>query len=96
MTTMERIDKLSSERSRLYRNTHTSRRTAPKLKQRIAKITGELDQLWDLRRSERIGRPDGIDLLVDRSYKQTYGDGYRDAVAPAAVEEAQDAMKLVA
>ncbi len=96
MTTMERIDKLSSERSRLYRNTHTSRRSAPKLKQRIAKITGELDQLWDLRRRERIGRLDGIDLLVDRSYVKIYGDDYRDAVAPATVEHEQDAMALVA
>ncbi len=96
MTTMQRIDKLSSERSRLYSSTHTSRRAAPKLKQRIAKITGELDQLWELRRSERIGRLDGIDLLVDRSYKQTYGDGYRDAVAPAAVEEEGQQIALVA
>jgi hypothetical protein len=96
MTTMERIDKLSSERSRLYRSTHTSRRDAPKLKQRIAKITGELDQLWELRRRERIGRLDGIDLIVDQAYTHTYGKGYRDAVAPAAVEEEQDAMELVA
>ncbi len=96
MTTMERIDRLSKERSRLYRSANGSRRSAPKLKERIAKITGELDQLWELRRRERIGRLEGIDLLVERSYVNIYGDDYRDAVAPATVEDEQDAMELVA
>ncbi len=96
MTTMERIDRLSDERSRLYRSAVSSRRGAPSLKERIAKITGELDQLWELRRRERIGRLDGIDLLVESSYARIYGDDYRDAIAPAAVEEAPDAMALVA
>lgn len=96
MTTMERIDRLSDERSRLYRSAVSSRRGAPNLKERIAKITGELDQLWELRRRERIGRLDGIDLLVESAYARIYGDDYRDAIAPAAVEEAPDAMALVA
>ena len=96
MTTIERIDKLSNERSRLYRIALASRRGDMELKQRVAKITGELDQLWDLRRRERVGRLDGIDLLVERSYAQIYGDDYRDVVAPAAVEEEGQQIALVA
>ena len=96
MTTIERIDKLSNERSRLYRIALESRRGDVELKQRVAKITGELDQLWDLRRRERVGRLDGIDLLVERSYAQIYGDDYRDSVAPAAVEEEGQQIALVA
>ena len=96
MTTMERIDQLSEERSRLYRSANSSRRRAPALKERIAKITGELDQLWELRRRERVGHLDGIDLLVERTYARTYGEDYLNTVAPAAVEEEQDAVALVA
>ncbi len=96
MTTIERIDQLSNERSRLYRIALDSRRGDVELKQRVAKITGELDQLWDLRRRERVGQLDGIDLLVERSYVKTYGEDYRDAVAPAAVEEEGQQIALVA
>jgi len=94
MTTIERIDKLSNERTRLYRLGKDSRRAKGTLKERVAQITAELDQLWDLRRLERIGRPEGIDLLVERSYAQIYGDNYRDRVAPVPTDE-QD-MALVA
>ena len=96
MTTIERIDKLSNERSRLYRIAKDSRRAKGTLKERVAQITGELDQLWDLRRRERIGRLDGIDLLVERSYAKIYGDDYRDVVAPPAVEEESRQIALVA
>jgi len=96
MTTIERIDQLSNERTRLYRIALDSRRGDAELKHRVAEITGELDQLWDLRRRERVGQLDGIDLLVERSYTQIYGDDYRDAVAPAAVEEEGQAIALVA
>lgn len=96
MTTKERIDQLSEERSRLYRFAPASRRRDTELKQRVAEITDELNQLWDLRRRERIGRLDGIDLLVERSYARIYGDDYRDVVAPAAVEEEGQQIALVA
>ncbi|MCI0856632.1 MAG: hypothetical protein J4N98_08065 [Chloroflexi bacterium] len=96
MTTKERIDQLSEERSRLYRFAPASRRRDTELKQRVAEITDELNQLWDLRRRERIGRLDGIDLLVERSYARVYGDDYRDVVAPAAVEEEGQQIALVA
>ena len=94
MTTIERIDRLSNERTRLYRLGKDSRHAKGTLKERVAQITAELDQLWDLRRLERIGRPDGIDLLVERSYAQIYGDNYRDRVAPMAADEKD--MALVA
>ena len=96
MTTIERIDQLSDERSRIYRVATASRLGDVALKQRVGEITAELDQLWDLRRRERIGRLDGIDLLVERSYAQIYGDDYRDVVAPAAVEEEGQQIALVA
>ena len=96
MTTNERIDQLSEERSRLYRFAPASRRRDTELKQRVAEITDELNQLWDLRRRGRIGRLDGIDLLVERSYARVYGDDYRDVVAPAAVEEEGQQIALVA
>ncbi len=96
MTTIQRIDLLSDERSRLYRVALDSRRGDDGLKQRIREITAELDQLWDLRRRERVGQLDGIDLLVEKSYAEIYGDDYRDVVAPAAVEEEGQAVALVA
>lgn len=96
MTTIERIDQLSNERTRLYQIALDSRRGDRELKQRVAMITSELDQLWDLRRRERVGKLDGIDLLVERSYVQTYGEDYRDAIAPLAVEEEGQQIALVA
>lgn len=95
-TTIERIDKLSTERTHLYRIGRKSRRGKGDLKRRVAQITAELEQLWDLRRRERIGRPDGIDLLVERSYTEIYGDDYRDAVTPIVVEDERDQVALVA
>ena len=94
--TIDRIDQLSDQRSRLYRLALDSRRGDDQLKQHIRDITAELDKLWDLRRRERVGKLDGIDLLVERSYVNAYGQDYRDAVAPAAVEEEGQAVALVA
>jgi hypothetical protein len=95
-TTIQSIDQLSIERSRLYRIALDPRRGDEEVKQHIKDLTAELDQLWDLRRRERVGQLDGIDLLVDKSYAEIYGDNYRDAVAPAAVEEEGQAVALVA
>ncbi len=95
-TTIQRIDQLSDKRSRLYRLALDSRRGDRELTLHIKEITAELDQLWDLRRRERVGQLDGIDLLVERSYAKVYGDDYRDAVAPVAVEEEGQAVALVA
>ena len=95
-TTIQRIDQLSDERSRLYRFVPDARKDKDDLKQHIREITSELDQLWDLRRRERVGQLDGIDLLIERSYAQIYGEDFRDVVSPAAVEEESKPVALVA
>jgi hypothetical protein len=92
MNTLQQIDRLSEERSRLYRQALGERRKDPEVKQRIADITAELDLLWDVRRQERVGKLEGIDLLVEQSYSRIYGDKYRDVVAPVAVEAEQEAV----
>ncbi len=95
-TTIQRIDRLSHERSRPDRLVLDSQRSDRGMQHRIAEITGELDQLWVLRHRERVGKLSGIDLLVERSYAQNHGEDNRDAVAPPAVEEQQDTIALVA
>ena len=78
----KRINQLSAERSELYRQRDNGRRHDANVLRRIQEISGELDGLWDERRRERVGRLDGIDLLVDRVYARAYGEDYDDAVAP--------------
>ncbi len=95
-TTIQRIDQLSQERSRLYGIALDSQRGDRELTRRVKEIAAELDQLWDMRRRERAGKLDGLDLLVDQAYASIYGEDYADAVAPPAVEEEGVAMALVA
>lgn len=89
--TIDRINQLSAERSELFRRASNGRRGDPVVRDRIAAIDAELATLWQQRRTERAGRREGIDLLVDRSYAQAYGRNYEDAIAPPAVgdEEAE-------
>jgi hypothetical protein len=96
MTTIDRINQLSSERTRLYSRAGNGRRGDTALLQRIHEIDAELKALWQRRRQERAGRPEGIDLLVERSYEQAYGRGFDDAVAPVPVAEAADARLAAA
>ena len=91
MTTIERINELTEERSRLYRLATNGRTGDTKVLQRIAEITRALDLLWEQRRHERVGRREGIDLLVDRVYQEIYGARYEDAIRPPAVGEPEDA-----
>ena len=86
--TMERINTLSAKRAELYRTALNGGGAG--VRQRIKDVTAELDELWDRRREERVGRLEGIDLLVDQSYAQLYGKSYQDAVAPPSVGEAED------
>ena len=86
--TMERINGLAAKRAELYRTAST--RGGAGVRQRIKSLTAELDELWDQRRQERIGKLEGIDLLVERSYAQLYGSNFQDAVAPPSVSEAED------
>lgn len=97
MDTLQRIDQLSEERSRLYRLGLGERRNDPEVRERISEITLELDKLWELRRRERVGRPEGIDRVVEEAYARIYGDDYlhNAPLAPEA-EEAREDVALVA
>lgn len=86
--TMERINSLSAKRAELYRTALSG--GGADIRQRIKDVTAELDELWDRRREERVGRLEGIDLLVERSYARVYGSNFQDAVAPPSVSEAED------
>jgi hypothetical protein len=90
MTTMERINRLTEERARLYRLATNGRRGDPAARERIDEITRTLDELWAQRRQERIGRREGIDRLVDRVYEEIYGERYEDTIKPPAVGEPED------
>jgi len=89
-STIDRINQLSAERSRLFLQAGNGRRGDSKVLLRIHQISAELERLWDERRRERAGRRDGIDLLVDRAYQETYGRDFEDAVSPPAVSEADE------
>lgn len=85
--TLERINQLSAERQHLYVEAgtgHTGRGN------RIGDLTRELDTLWELRRRERVGQADGIDLLVERSYAQLYGEDFAEVVSPPSVADGED------
>ena len=86
--TMKRINSLSAKRADLYRTALNGGGAG--VRQRIKDVTAELDELWDRRREERVGKLEGIDLLVERSYAQLYGSNFQDAVAPPSVSEAED------
>jgi hypothetical protein len=92
--TMDRINQLSTERTKLF--VSAGRRSDPALLERIHQIEGELASLWEARRQERAGRRDGIDLFIDRAYEHTYGRGYEEVVSPTAVAEEKDAVALAA
>lgn len=94
--TMERINQLSAERSRLFGQASNGRRGDPKVLLSIHQLDLELERLWDERRRERAGRRDGIDLLVDRAYEETYGSDYEEAVSPLPVAETAETRLPVA
>lgn len=86
--TMERINSLSAKRAELYGIALDG--GGADVRRRIKNLTAELAGLWDRRRKERVGSLEGVDLLVERSYAQIYGERYQDAVAPPRVSEAED------
>ncbi len=91
--TMERINELSVERGRLYRQAGNGRRGDAEVLRRIKQLSDEIDRLWAERRIELAGRREGIDLLVDHVYQETYGRGYEEVVFPTPVAEPEDARK---
>jgi hypothetical protein len=90
METMERINQLSAERAVLYRQASNGHRRDKAVLARIKEISAEIDQLWAQRRVDRIGRREGIDLVIDRVYESTYGKDYENSVSPTGVAEADD------
>jgi hypothetical protein len=84
--TLNRINKLCRERSELYRGNGRCRLRGSALRARVAAIDGELRMLWERRRRERVGRLEGIDLLIHRVYEGLYGPSY-DAVPIPVCEE---------
>ena len=86
-TTIDRINELSAERGRLFRQAGNGRRGDAEVLRRIKEVSEEIGRLWEERRAERAGRRDGIDLLVDRAYQDAYGRGYEEAVFPTPVAE---------
>ena len=93
---VKRMNQLAEERSELYRQRANGRRGDANVLRRIQEVGRELDGLWDERRRERIGRLEGIDLLVDRAYARAYGEEYDDAVAPPRVAASEDAVATLA
>ena len=87
--TMERINTLTAQRAEFYRAALNGGGGAG-VRQQIKNLTAELADLWDRRREERVGRLEGVDLLVERSYAQLYGKSYQDALAPARVSKTED------
>ncbi len=86
MTTIQRINQLSAERSQLYGLAARERRGDPTVRGRTEQIGREIEALWSERRRQRVGRPEGIDRLIDRAYERVYGQGYDDTVAQHRVD----------
>jgi hypothetical protein len=95
-TTIDQINRLSAERSQLYRQAGNGHRGDPDVRRRIESLTQDLGILWEQRRQERAGRREGIDLLVDRAYERLYGSDFDDAVAPPRVNATEDEALTVA
>jgi hypothetical protein len=96
MATVDRINQLSQERARLFREASNGHRGDPALLGRVHEIDAELEQLWELRRMERAGRAEGIDAIVDRTYARLYGAKYEESLRPLPVTEAADERAALA
>lgn len=95
-TTMERINQLSQERSLLIRQLSNGRRGDPALTERLHEVERELARLWEVRRRERAGRREGIDLVVEQAYRRIYGEDYEEAFGPVPVSTPEDEKALAA
>jgi hypothetical protein len=86
-TTIDRINELSAERARLFRQAVNGRRGDADVLRRVKEVSEEIDRLEELRRAELAGRRQGIDLLVDSVYQHAYGRDYEETVFPTPVAE---------
>lgn len=85
---LDLINRLSTERGTFYRLAANGHRGDRTVLRRIHETGQQLEELWELRRRERLGQREGIDLLIDRAYEATYGP--EDAPPPACVGEDED------
>ncbi|MEX2159701.1 MAG: hypothetical protein WEB04_09900 [Dehalococcoidia bacterium] len=92
--TMDRINQLSAERSRLYALATNGQRGESV--RRVREVSQELEVLWDRRRGELAGHRDAIELLVDRAYERVYGAGFDDVVMPPRVDEPEEEVSVAA
>lgn len=90
--TLERINELTSERAELFRKAGVGRAGDRTIMTRVHGIDSELEELWELRRRERSGVLEGIDLVIEREYERIYGKDFR----PVPVAEPDDHKKRVA
>lgn len=95
-TTVDRINQLSTERATLFSLASNGHRGDPRVRQQIVQIGSDLESLWNVRRQERAGHREGIDLLVDRSYERLYGRDYDDVVAPPRVGPEEERAAAIA
>ena len=77
---LDRINTLSTEHGTLYRLAGNGHRGDPDVLRRIREIAQQLEELWELRRRERVGQREEIDLLIHRAYEATYGRRFEDAL----------------
>jgi hypothetical protein len=90
--TMDRINELTAERAELFRTAGAGRSGDRTIMTRVHEIDSELEELWELRRRERIGTLEGIDLVIEQEYERIYGKDFR----PIPVAEPDDHKKRVA
>ena len=70
---LELINKLSIERGTFYRLAANGHRGDPIVLRRIHEIGQQLEDVWELRRKERVGQREGIDLLIVIADEARYG-----------------------
>jgi hypothetical protein len=93
---MDRINQLNAERAELFRQAGAGRSGDRTIMTRVHDIDSELQELWEERRRERIGRLEGIDLVVEQEYERVYGPDYRPMPVVETAEERRNSRKIAA
>ena len=94
--TMDRINELNAERAELFRQAGHGRSGDRTIMTRVHAIDSELEELWQERRRERIGRLEGIDLVVEQEYQRLYGPDYLPLPVAETAEERRNSRKIAA
>ena len=90
---LEVINRLSTERGKFYRLAANGYRGDPIVLRRIHEIGQQLEEIWELRRRERVGQREGIDLLIVVADEATYGA--EAATPPGCVGVSEDPDELL-